>query len=129
MLLRELYEEDENPGDVAEAEGFEKSTDRTLVSGSYKRITYLTKEEKLGGLNVELQYVINPETGSWIFKAGLAENKSRTEFASGEDVSSLIKHLKKKKKISTQQAVDYFNPEKSVPDKEEAKHDEDAAEE
>jgi hypothetical protein len=105
-------EEPEDVGSVADAEGFEKSKDERYLDGKSRPVTLLTKDEELDGIDVTLQYVINPKTGSWSFRACVAgqSEEDMVEFDTGEDPSSLMKHLKKKKKISAHQAVEYLNP-------------------
>lgn len=109
MKLNELLREDEESGDdvgsVADEQGFAKSREKITVSGKRKIITTLTKMDTIGGIEVEFEYVVNPDTGSWLFKAGIP-GKAKVEFKTGEDSSSLIKHLKKKKKITAHQAVE-----------------------
>lgn len=110
----EAEDEDEelDVGAVADEEGFEKSQRDLYAFGKTRKVTLLTKNEPLGGLELTLQYVINPSTGAWMLQACLAgqSQEDMVEFAKGEDPQSLAKHLKKKKKITPHQAVQYLNP-------------------
>jgi hypothetical protein len=112
----EVPVEDETPtkdvGSVAKEEGFKKGTDMMFAFGKTRKVTTLTKDETLDGLKLTLQYVINPETGSWSFRACLKgqTEEDMVEFATGEDPSSLIAHLEKKKKITATAAVEYLRP-------------------
>lgn len=102
----------EDVGSVSKAQGFEKSKSEMYAFGKTRPVTLLTKDETLGGLNLTLQYVINPSTGAWKFRACLAgqSEEDMVEFDTGEDPSSLIKSLKKKTKITPHQAVEYLHP-------------------
>lgn len=99
-------------GEVAEEQGFEKSQKDMFAFGKTRKVTLLTKNEDCGGLELTLQYVINPATGAWSFRACLAgqSEEDMVEFTTGEDPSSLVKHLEKKKKITAHQAVENLNP-------------------
>jgi hypothetical protein len=102
----------EDVGSVSQAEGFKKSKKDMFAFGSTRPVTLLTKDEKIGGMDITLQYVINPKTGAWSLRACLQGQKPEdmVEFETGEDPSSLIKNLKKKKKITPHQLVDNLNP-------------------
>lgn len=105
-------EEDVNVGDVAKEEGFEKSSTSLYVFGKTRTVTVLTKNQTLDGLELTLQYVINPATGAWLLNACLAgqSQEDMVEFAKGEDPTSLVKSLRKKTKITAHQAVQFLNP-------------------
>lgn len=105
-------EDAEDVGSVAEQEGFQKSSDNIFAFGKTRKVTTLTRDEMLGGLDLTLQYIINPETGAWSFRACLAGQSAEdmVEFSTGEDPTSLIKHLKRKKKITAHQAAEYLHP-------------------
>jgi hypothetical protein len=109
MKLNELLREDEedhvDPAVIADEQGFAKSHEKINVSGKRKTVTTLTKIDTVGGIEVEMEYIINPETGAWVFKAGIPGH-AKVEFKTGEDSSSLVRHLKKKKKITAHQAVE-----------------------
>lgn len=102
----------EDVGSVSQEQGFAKSKKEMFAFGKTRPVTLLTKDEQLGGLEITLQYVINPATGAWKLRACLAgqSEEDMVEFDSGEDPSSLIKSLKKKNKITPHQAVDRLNP-------------------
>ena len=104
--------EEEDVGSVSQAQGFKKSSKEMYAFGKTRKVTLLTKNEDLGGLKLTLQYVINPETGAWSLRACLAgqSEADMVEFDTGEDPTSLVKSLKKKRKITPHQAVEYLNP-------------------
>lgn len=104
--------EGEDIGEVADKQGYQKAKTEMFFSGKERQVTTLTKDEELGGLKLHTMYVINPKTGAWVYKAGLVgeDDDRMNEFRTGEDPSSLLKHLKKKRKISPHQAVEYLNP-------------------
>jgi len=102
----------EDVGSVSKAEGFVKSKKEMFAFGATRPVTLLTKNEKIGGMDITLQYVINPKTGAWSLRAALQGQSAEdmVEFETGEDPTSLIKNLKKKKKITPHQLVDNLNP-------------------
>src|SRR5271168_726273 len=104
--------EGEDVGSVSKAQGFAKSKKEMFAFGSTRPVTLLTKNEKIGGMDITLQYVINPKTGAWSLRACLQGQSAEdmVEFETGEDPTSLIKNLKKKKKITPHQLVDNLNP-------------------
>lgn len=105
-------DDDADVGIVAQREGFTKSKKEMFAFGATRPTTLLTKNEKLGGLEITLQYIINPKTGAWCLRACLAgqSDEDMVEFDTGEDPSSLIENLKKKTKVTPHQAVEYLNP-------------------
>jgi len=111
--------EGEDVGSVSKAEGFVKSKTEMFADGATRPVTLLTKNERVGGMEITFQYVINPKTGSWRLRACLKgqSNEDMVEFSTGEDPTSLIKSLKKKKKVTPHQLVDNLNPpaDKEVP--------------
>jgi len=111
--------EGEDVGSVADLQGFEKSKKEMYAFGATRPVTLLTKQEREGGMDVTFQYVINPKTGGWKLQAKLANQNDSdyVEFTTGEDPSSLIKSLKKKKKVTPHQLVDNLNPPQEIKDK------------
>jgi len=108
----EADDDSEDIGEVADKQGYQKAKTEMFFAGKERQVTTLTKDEELGGLKLHTMYIINPKTGAWVYKAGLVgeDDEHMAEFRTGEDPSSLLKHLKKKKKISPHQAVEYLNP-------------------
>lgn len=108
----EKESEPQDVGSVSQTQGFKKSSSEMYAFGKTRKVTLLTKNDNLGGIKLTLQYVINPETGAWSFKACLAgqTEADMVEFDSGEDPSSLVKSLQKKRKITPHQAVEFLNP-------------------
>lgn len=123
--------EGEDVGSVADEEGFKKSKKEMYAFGKTRPVTLLTKNESLGGLKLTLQYVINPQTGAWSLRACLAGQgeSDMVEFTTGEDPTSLINSLRKKKKITPHQAVEFLNPpadqiKPAIPDSEDDSQEE-----
>lgn len=99
-------------GTVVAEEGYEKESKEMFAFGKTRKVTVLTKTEPLGGLEVTYQYLINPKTGAWTMRACLAgqTEEDMVEFHQGEDPTSLVTHLKKKDKLTPEQAVNNLNP-------------------
>jgi hypothetical protein len=110
-------DDDTDVGSVAQKQGYVKSKKQMFAFGATRPVTLLTKNEKLGGLNLTLQYVINPKTGAWSLRACLQgqSNEDMVEFTTGEDPSSLVQNLKKKTKITPHQAVEFLHPPADKP--------------
>ena len=83
----------------------------------------LTKIEKIGELEIVCQYVINPETESWLFQVCIEGQSAEdmVEFKKGEAYDTLLKHMQRKNKITANQAVNYLNPPVGVDVKKEIK--------
>jgi hypothetical protein len=97
-------------GSIAKSEGYNISQKDMYAFGKNRKVTLLTKNEKLGSLELTYQYVINPITGAWSFRISL-KNQSMgdmVEFSSGESPESLMKHLKRKNKVTVNQVVNYL---------------------
>ena len=105
-------DEEEDVGTVSKKHGFAVSSETVDAFGKTRKVTLLTKDEDLGGLNLTLQYVFNPKTGAWKFRACLVgqTTEDMVDFTTGEDPSSLIKHLRKKNKITAHAAAEYLHP-------------------
>jgi hypothetical protein len=111
-------EEEERASDVADDQGFEKGHEAKMVDGKSQKLTTLLKDETLGGLELQLKYVINPKTGAWSFRIALQGQDKFVEITTGEDPLSLIKHLKKKHKVTAHQAVENLPEPDKVDDDE-----------
>ena len=83
----------------------------------------LSKIEKIGELEIVCQYVINPETESWLFQVCIEGQSAEdmVEFKKGEAYDTLLKHMQRKNKITANQAVNYLNPPVGVDIKKEIK--------
>ncbi len=105
-------EQSEDVGTVAEREGYEKSKKEIFAFGKTRPATLLTKNEKIGGLDVTQQYVINPKTGEWSFRVALQgqSEASMKEHTTGKDPTSLAKHLQKKNKVTAHWLADNLDP-------------------
>lgn len=126
MKLQELHQakksekkDDDKPSDkdqekrldtVAEEHGFEKSHEDDKVNGEKVHYVKFTKTEEYEDLeySASLEYLYNPETGSWKFMAGKVDSDKRIEFHNGEDEKSLIKHIERKTKFNPKTALQYF---------------------
>lgn len=77
------------------------------VNGKSYVVHVFTKNVKMGTIELTFQYIINPETESWIFGVS-TEDTPMVELAGGEDKKTAIEHLKKKHKINKHQIEKYF---------------------
>ncbi len=75
-------------------------------------VVTLTKTDKIGGLGIVTQYVVNPDTQSWLLQACVEGQSAEdmVEFKKGESYTGLLKHMQRKNKISVNQAVNYLSP-------------------
>lgn len=105
-------EQAEDVGSVAKREGYEKSKKEIFAFGKTRPATLLTKNVRVGGLDVTEQYVINPKTGEWSFRVALEgqSEASMKEHTTGKDPSSLAKHLQKKNKVTAHWLADNLDP-------------------
>lgn len=101
-------EEEEDIGELADELGYVKDKKEMFLFGKNRTVTLLSKTESVEETDIFTQYQVNPTTGAWIFKAGKDED-DLMELKSGEDPSSLLKHLKDETKISAHQVEEYFN--------------------
>lgn len=116
MKLSELFESTDEVIDVeqlAKAADFKCKSSSKTISGKKYAVFELTKDVILGELAVQFLYVVNKETQGWVFSAGLQDKKERIEFSDGEDLTSLKKHLKKKKKLTPHQIKEYLQDDLS----------------
>ena len=102
---------DENVGDVANELEYVKTKKRMYAFGQQRDVTILTKNEIQAGYKLTLQYIINPKTGGWSLRACYAgqSESDMAEVATGEDPTSLIKSLRKKRKITPSAIEEYLN--------------------
>lgn len=103
-----LQEQSEDVVDVAEKHGFSERREKIKIGDSTVKVMVLVGNLQMGDTSLFGKYVINPETGSWSFLVGYPLG-AMVELHTGEDTSTLIKHLKRKKKV-TQHQVDAYIP-------------------
>jgi hypothetical protein len=106
MKVKELF--DDTLKSVADNEDYEITNSSKLISGKRYPVILFTKIDTFFSEELEIQYLVNPGTGAWSFSAGFPSEKERIEFHTGEDDTSLIKHMKKKKKLTANQVDEYF---------------------
>lgn len=106
----EEFSDDDDIGSVSVRQGYEKEKTEMFMFGATRPVTILSKTEDIDGKSLETQYVINPKTGAWVYKVGLSQD-DMIEIKNGEDPSSLLRHLKRKSKISSHQVSEYFSEE------------------
>lgn len=103
-------DDDKRLDTVADEHGFSKSHEDDKVNGEKVHYVTYSKQEEYPELEytASLEYLYNPETGSWKFMAGKADADKRIEFHNGEDEKSLIKHMERKTKFNPKTALQYF---------------------
>lgn len=104
----ELAKEEKSVEDHALEQDFEKKSKRMEFSGSRIMVDVYSKVETYGGVNVALQYLVNRKTDAWTFSIAQEDGEDFTEIKTGEDSTSMIKHLKKKKKVTPHQIAEYL---------------------
>lgn len=84
-----------------------------------------TKTDKIGGLGIITQYVVNPDTQSWMLQACVEGQSAEdmVEFRKGESYTGLLKHMQRKNKITANQAINYLNPPVGIDIKKEIKNE------
>jgi hypothetical protein len=104
MKISELFEgEDEDKNEtlssvVKDAE-FSVDIGSAKKNGKRYRTVEYSKEVFIDPYDLVLRYTANPETESWSYAIHNASNGRVVDMGSGEDYSSLMKSIKKKKKI------------------------------
>lgn len=108
MKVHELFAVGKDIEKIASEQGFTIFTKKVTISSKRKDVTLLTKDETVDGTPIVLHYEINPETSAWVFRASRSDQDDFVDFHDGEDFSSLIHHLKRKKKLTSSQIADYL---------------------
>jgi N-methylhydantoinase A/oxoprolinase/acetone carboxylase beta subunit len=103
----EEFADDDDIGSVSVRQGYDKEKTEMNLFGAVRPVTILSKVEEIDDKSIETQYLINPKTGAWVYKVGLSK-EDMIEIKNGEDPSSLLRHLKRKTKISSHQVSEYF---------------------
>lgn len=111
MKIKDLFEKEDKDtlADVIKDQEFTRSKSRITSDGKRLEVEVLTKQQRFDDREetVEFTYIINPTTKAWSFRAGLPGGED-VEFATGEDESTLIKHLKRKNKLKASAIDDYL---------------------
>lgn len=105
MKISELFEADkkedkhETLASVAKDADFSANRSSIKKNGkNYKTVEY-SKEVFIDPYDLVLRYTVNQETESWSYAVHNAGNGRTIDLDSGEDHTSLIKSMEKKKKI------------------------------
>lgn len=108
MKLQELYES-MSIDFIKHAKQLEyrKTKAYKTTNGKSHSVLLFRKDFDVDGEMLTFEYTLNPETESWIFCVS-TEDVPAVEIASGEDTETLVKHIKKKHKISKAQIEKYF---------------------
>jgi hypothetical protein len=108
MKVYELFEQaDESFLDIAKHLGYKKINSSKMAGGKSYDVVFLTDAKTIGPYSLNFQYEINPETNAWTFSVS-SDADNTVELDSGEDEESLVKHLKKKRKLSQHNLEKYF---------------------
>ena len=109
MKVSELFESEEKSfEEIAKDHDFKYREDRESFSGKKYDVYKISKVSEIEDLRLNLEYTINKETSSWLFTVALEDDEHNVELADGSDKSSFIKHIKKKKKISSSKIDELF---------------------
>lgn len=114
MKLAQLFEaSDDSLSDVIKDQKFKTAKGRLEKLGRRLNVTYYMKSQDFeDGRTVNFTYIVNNDSSSWSFRAGLPGGTD-IEFDSGEDESSLTRHMKRKNKIKPE-AIDKYLSEDVV---------------
>jgi hypothetical protein len=103
VKIKDLFEDSEKKEDslhsVIKDEEFSTDSSFEKKNGKRYKVVEYSKELTIEPYNIVLKYKVNPETESWNYVVINADNGKAVDMTSGEDTSSLIKSIKKKKKI------------------------------
>ena len=110
MKVRELFllESDLTVNLLAIEEGYKRIATTKVSAGKEREVIIFTKAQKVNDdLTLDYEYVVNPETKAWSFQVA-TEKIPAKQFDSGEDETSLMKHMKKKHKMSMHNIEKWF---------------------
>ena len=106
MKLQDLFESSDDWRKSAKKMGYASKLEVRKLSGKSRDVIVLSKIKEVFDNQITYEYVVNPETQAWSFI--VKNDKNEMEIASGEDESSLSKHLEKKSKLSKHNFEKYF---------------------
>lgn len=112
MKLQEIFDpteeaDSEDVGSVSAKLGFKVKKEFLNSFGEERPVTLLKKNDLVGDVQIIVRYVINPKTGAWKFQAALPEHQF-VDFEDGEDSNSLIDDLKKERKLTPDQIINFL---------------------
>lgn len=115
-------------GDVvvaAKKNGFTAKRQKMYFRKQTIPVMTFTKIDKIGGLGIVTQYVVNPDTQSWLLQACVEGQSAEdmVEFRKGESYTGLLKHMQRKNKITANQAINYLSPPVGVDLRKEIKNE------
>lgn len=106
MKIRELVESVSDWAKTAKKMGYTSKLEVRKLSGKSRDVIVLTKVKEVFDVEITFEYIVNPETSAWSFI--VKNEKNEMEISSGEDDTSLTKHLEKKSKLSKHNFEKYF---------------------
>lgn len=97
---------------AAKKNGFSAKKQKMYFRKQTIPVVAFTKTDKIGGLGIITQYIVNPDTQSWLLQACIEGQSAEdmVEFRKGESYAGLLKHMQRKNKITANQAINYLNP-------------------
>lgn len=110
MKVRELFllEYEISVNLLAKHEGYKRLATTMVSAGKERAVVIFTKAQEVNDdLTLDYEYIINPETKAWSFQVA-TEKIPAKQFDSGEDEMSLMKHMKKKHKMSMHNIEKWF---------------------
>jgi hypothetical protein len=110
MKVRELFllESDLTVNFLAKEEGYKRLATTKVSAGKEHEVVLFTKAQKVNDdLTLDYEYVVNPGTKAWSFQVA-TEDIPAKQFADGEDESSMIKHMRKKHKMTMRSIEKWF---------------------
>lgn len=106
MKLQDLFESPDDWRKSAKKMGYASKLEVRKLSGKSRDVIVLSKVKEVFETQITFEYIVNPETSAWSFI--VKNDKNEMEISSGEDSTSLSKHLEKKSKLSKHNFEKYF---------------------
>lgn len=91
-----------------EANGWNEQRRSETINKVISECVVYSKKESLQNTEFIFEYVFNPDTKAWIFRAALAGKQKFVEFSNGACKKSLLDHMKVKTKINPRVAIRYL---------------------
>jgi hypothetical protein len=116
VKISDLFEDEEQPAKEDKSlratikhAGFSTDTSFERRNGKKYKVKEYSKEVTIEPYNLVLKYTVNPDTESWNYVIVNSDTGKTIDVAGGEDETSMIKSIKKKKKILPSWIEEYLD--------------------